>query len=200
MPSAVLKLLPTGAAAGERIDDASVDLDAFLRGVEARAYRIALLELRDSEEALDAVQEAMIRLAGRYARRPSAEWAPLFYRILKNRIRDGQRRRAVRAKVIAFFGAFAGGEGDDRDPVAQLAAPLTDDPAEATARDDAMQALAEALRKLPDRQREAFMLRNFEGLDVAQTAAAMGCSEGSVKTHHSRAAQRLRALLGDHWP
>jgi RNA polymerase sigma-70 factor (ECF subfamily) len=198
MPSAVLKLLPTGAAADERIDDAAVDLDAFLRGVEARAYRIALLELRDSEEALDAVQEAMIRLVRRYARRPAAEWAPLFYRILRNRIRDGQRRRAVRAKVIAFFGSF-GADGNESDPVAQMPAPLADDPAEATARNDAMHALAKALGTLPARQREAFVLRNFEGLNVAQTAAAMRCSEGSVKTHHSRAAQRLRELLGDHW-
>jgi RNA polymerase sigma-70 factor (ECF subfamily) len=196
MQSAVLKLLPTDAAAGERIADPTVELDVFLREVEARAYRIAVLELRDAEEALDAVQEAMIRLVRRYARRPAEEWRPLFYRILKNRIRDGQRRRAVRSRIIAFFGK---GDGSDYDPIAEMPASAADDPAEATARDDAMQALAEALRTLPDRQREAFMLRNFEGLDVAQTAAAMGCSEGSVKTHHSRAAKRLREALGDHW-
>jgi RNA polymerase sigma-70 factor (ECF subfamily) len=196
MQSAVLTLLPTDAAAEDPAADPAIELEAFLREVEARAYRIATLELRDADEALDAVQEAMIRLVTRYAHRPSAEWRPLFYRILKNRIRDGQRRRAVRGRIISYFGPR---DATDFDPIAEAPAPAADDPLEATARGDAMQALGEALRVLPDRQREAFMFRNFEGLDVAQTAAAMGCSEGSVKTHYSRAAKRLRALLGDHW-
>jgi RNA polymerase sigma-70 factor (ECF subfamily) len=194
MESAALKLLSADAAQDPALDPA-LELEAFLREVEARAYRIAVLELRDADEALDAVQEAMIRLAGRYARRPSAEWRPLFYRILKNRIRDGQRRRAVRNRIIGFFGA----QVPELDPILTAPAPESDDPLETVARGDAMQALAEALHKLPARQREAFMFRNFEGLDVAQTAAAMGCSEGSVKTHYSRAAKRLRELLGDHW-
>jgi RNA polymerase sigma-70 factor (ECF subfamily) len=125
----------------------------------------------------------------------------LFYRILQNRIRDSQRRRAVRRRVLAFFG---GGDDEQIDPISAAAAPAQSDPADQVASADAMQALAAALGTLPARQREAFMLRNFEGLDVAETAAAMGCSSGSVKTHYSRAVHRLRELMMEHggaqWP
>lgn len=171
-------------------------IEAFLRDVEARAYRIALAQIRDRHEALDVVQDAMIRLVRRYASRPSVEWPPLFYRILQNRIRDVQRRRAVRARVLSFFGGTA--SDDDHDPIAEAPAPRAEDPLEQVTADDAMQALEWALAELPARQREAFVLRNFEGLDVAQTAAAMGCTEGSVKTHYSRAVHRLREALAEH--
>ena len=171
-------------------------IEAFLRGVEARAYRIALVQIRDRHEALDIVQDAMIRLVQRYASRPSEEWPPLFYRILQNRIRDVQRRRAVRTRVLSFFGGTASEE--DHDPIAEAHAPRGENPLEQVTADDAMRALERALNDLPARQREAFMLRNFEGLDVAQTAAAMGCTEGSVKTHYSRAVHRLREVLAEH--
>ncbi len=96
---------------------------------------------------------------------------------------------------MSFFG---GQEGEEYDPVALAPGPSSENPAEALARSDAMDALEQGLRDLPRRQREAFMLRNFEGLDVAETAAAMGCSDGSVKTHYSRAVHRLRDMLGEH--
>jgi len=171
-------------------------IEAFLREVEARAYRIALMQIRDRHEALDIVQDAMIRLVQRYANRPSEEWAPLFYRILQNRIRDVQRRRAVRSRFVSFFGGTASEE--EHDPLAEAPAPHGDNPLEQVTADDAMRALEQALAKLPARQREAFMLRNFEGLDVAATATAMGCTEGSVKTHYSRAVHRLREVLAEH--
>jgi RNA polymerase sigma-70 factor (ECF subfamily) len=167
-----------------------------LRDVEARAYRIALVQIRDRDEALDIVQDAMIRLVRRYADRPSEEWAPLFYRILQNRIRDMQRRRAVRSRVISFFGGTA--SDDERDPIVEAPAPQAESPLEQVTAGDAMQALERALGELPARQREAFVLRNFEGLDVAETAAAMGCTDGSVKTHYSRAVHRLREVLAEH--
>jgi RNA polymerase sigma-70 factor (ECF subfamily) len=176
--------------------DSGAPIEAFLREVEARAYRIALVNIRDRDEALDIVQDAMIRLVGRYANRPSAEWPPLFYRILQNRIRDVQRRRTVRSRVISFFGGTASEE--EHDPIAEAPAPRADNPLERVTAGDAMQALEQALAALPVRQREAFTLRNFEGLDVAQTAVAMGCTEGSVKTHYSRAVHRLREELADH--
>jgi RNA polymerase sigma-70 factor (ECF subfamily) len=138
----------------------------------------------------------MIRLVRRYSGRSSEQWPPLFYRILKNRIRDWRRRRVVRGRVLSFFGGF---EGETYDPVAAAAGPPSENPLDRVAAGDAMQALEQALTSLPARQREAFMLRNFEGLDVAQTALAMGCSQGSVKTHYSRAVHRLRELLGEHW-
>lgn len=171
-------------------------LEAFLRDVEVRAYRIALLHVRDRGEALDIVQDAMIRLVRRYAHRPSAEWPPLFYRILQNRIRDFQRRRLVRSRVLSFFGGTATEE--EHDPLVDAPAPRADDPLERASADAAMRALEGALAELPARQREAFVLRNFEGLDVAETAVAMSCTEGSVKTHYSRAVHRLRAVLAEH--
>jgi RNA polymerase sigma-70 factor (ECF subfamily) len=176
--------------------DSGAAIEAFLREVESRAYRIAQLHIRDRDEAFDIVQDAMIRLVRRYARRPSEEWRPLFYRILQNRIRDVQRRRIVRSRVLTFFGGQAA--EDEHDPLLAAPAPSSDGPLERLASSDAMQALELALLKLPDRQREAFVLRNFEGLDVLQTAEAMNCSEGSVKTHYSRAVHRLRELLEDH--
>jgi RNA polymerase sigma-70 factor (ECF subfamily) len=176
--------------------DSGAQIEAFLREVEARAYRIALVNVRDRGEALDIVQDAMIRLVRRYADRPSAEWPPLFYRILQNRIRDIQRRRAVRSRFLSFFGGTA--SDDEFDPVAEAPAPSADNPLERVTAGDAMQAIEKALLTLPARQREAFTLRNFEGLDVAQTAVAMGCTEGSVKTHYSRAIYRLREMLAEH--
>jgi RNA polymerase sigma-70 factor (ECF subfamily) len=171
-------------------------MEAFLREVEGRAYRIALVQIRDRDEALDIVQDAMIRLVRRYAGRPCEEWPPLFYRILQNRIRDVQRRRAVPARVMSFFGGTA--SDDEHDPLAEAPGPKSEDPLAQLTADDAMGALERALEELPERQREAFVLRNFEGLDVAQTALAMSCTEGSVKTHYSRAVHRLRAMLAEH--
>jgi RNA polymerase sigma-70 factor (ECF subfamily) len=171
-------------------------IEAFLRDVEARAYRIAVLQIRDRGEALDIVQDAMIRLVRRYANRPSEEWQPLFYRILQNRIRDIQRRRAVRSRVLTFFGGT--GSDDEHDPLVEAPAPRAEDPLAQVAAGDTMQAVERALGELPARQREAFVLRNCEGLDVAETALAMGCTEGSVKTHYSRAVHRLREMLAEH--
>ena len=194
-----LSITHDGYAKGLRGEDtleSRVAIEAFLREVETRAFRIALMNVRDRDEALDIVQDSMIRLVRRYSRRPSEEWRPLFYRILQNRIRDSQRRRTVRRRVLSFFG---GTEGEDEpDPLLAAPAPSGENPLEQLVAHDAMQALEQALLMLPARQREAFTLRNFEGLDVAQTAAAMSCTEGSVKTHYSRAVHRLRKLLGEH--
>ncbi len=172
-------------------------LDGFLRSIEGRAYRITMMTVRDADEALDIVQEAMIKLVRRYGKRPSSEWPPLFYRILQNRTRDWHRRQNVRRKVINFFGRD---EATNEEVIANAPGPVSDDPLGQLERDAAMASLETALGELPDRQREAFVLRNLEGMDVKQTAVAMGCSDGSVKTHYSRAIQRLRERLGDHWP
>ena len=174
----------------------AAEIEAFLREVQVRAYRIALVHVRDRGDALDIVQDAMIRLVRGYASRPRAEWAPLFYRILQNRIRDIQRRRMVRSRIVSFFGGTA--SEDEQDPLVTAPGPRADDPFEQVSADAAMRALEAALGTLPARQREAFVLRNFEGLDVAETAVAMSCTEGSVKTHYSRAVHRLRAVLAEH--
>jgi RNA polymerase sigma-70 factor, ECF subfamily len=172
-------------------------LNQFLASVEIKAFKIAQASLRHEDDALDAVQDAMMQLARAYADRTVEEWKPLFYRILENRIRDMQRRRTVRGRVMAWL-PFRRDEDDEEmsDPIAQ--APSSEPPPVAQLEmDEAMGALEQALQGLPPRQRQAFLLRNLEGLDVAQTAAAMGCSEGSVKTHYFRAVQALRTRLGE---
>ena len=173
-------------------------LNQFLAGVERRALRFAEIAVRDRDEALDLVQDAMIKLARNYAGRPEEEWTPLFYRILQNGIRDWHRRQMVRNRVMVWFGRSPAPD-DDYDPVAQAPDPMGRTPDEHIEARQAMQTLEDAVAELPARQREAFMLRTFEGLDVAGTAVAMGCSAGSVKTHYSRAVHTLREVLGEHW-
>jgi len=180
------------------LDDARelpATLDAFLAQVERRAFRMAELQLRQREDAMDAVQDAMLRLVKHYRDKPAAEWAPLFWGILRRRIVDLQRRRKVRSIVVGWFGGGRDGDGDDMplwEPADQGPGPLD------RLHDSRSYAdLAAAVGRLPQRQREAFMLRMLEGLDVAETAQAMGCSEGSVKTHLSRAMHHLRDQLED---
>jgi RNA polymerase sigma-70 factor (ECF subfamily) len=164
-------------------------LDAFLAGVERRAFRVAELALGQREDALDAVQEAMIRLL-RYRARPAAEWSPLFWGILRRQLADRHRRNSVKRRVLGWLGSDEDG-GDLLDAVAD---PLAD-PARQHVEDAAWSALSIAVRGLPRRQRECFLLRELQGLSVAETAQAMGCSEGSVKTHLSRALSALRSGL-----
>lgn len=171
-------------------------LNQFLAGVELKAFKIAQAALRHEDDALDAVQDAMLQLARAYAHRPAEEWKPLFYRILENRIRDMQRRRTVRGRIMAWLPARGEDDDEDFDPVAQ-APSLEPQPLRRLELDEAVGALEQALGRLPARQRQAFLLRTLEGLDVAATAQAMGCSEGSVKTHYFRALQALRAQLGE---
>jgi RNA polymerase sigma-70 factor (ECF subfamily) len=173
-------------------------LNRFLAEVERRALRIAEISIRDRDEALDLVQDAMIKLARNYAERPEGEWAPLFYRILQNGVRDWHRRQKVRNRVMVWFGR-GGTDDDDYDMTANAPDPAGRSPDIELQTHEAMQRLEVSVGELPNRQREAFMLRTFEGLDVAGTAVAMGCSEGSVKTHYSRAVHSLRDKLGDHW-
>src|ERR1700678_1016806 len=179
--------------------DQTRELDKFLAEVERRAFRMAQIALRDPDDALDVVQDAMLKLTRNYASKPSTEWRPLFYRILENGIRDLQRRRTVRKRVMTWLpGVKEDPDNEAQDPldnVADAAPPIP----EILMQDQAMKQLEESLRALPARQREAFMLRNFEGMDVAETAAAMACSEGSVKTHYSRAVHALREKLGEVW-
>ncbi len=181
---------------GTRALQQEQQLNRFLAEVERRALRIAEIAVRDRDEALDLVQDAMIKLARKYGDRSSKEWAPLFYRILQNGVRDWHRRRAVRSRVMVWFGR--GTEDDEYDPVAAAPDPAGRTPDEELVNREAMASLEMAVRALPPRQREAFMLRTFEGLDVAGTAVAMGCSEGSVKTHYSRAIHSLREALGEY--
>ncbi|HLI18600.1 MAG TPA: RNA polymerase sigma factor [Rhodanobacteraceae bacterium] len=168
-------------------------IEAFLASVERRAWRVAEIALRDPDEALDAVQDAMMRLVKHYSGKPAEEWPPLFWGILRRRITDLQRRRTVRNRILVWTGHAV--TEDDEELPAWEAPDLGPDPARALASRQAHAAMSKAIRALPRRQQEAFMLRVLEGLDVADTAKAMGCSAGSVKTHLSRAMDALRANL-----
>lgn len=172
-------------------------LDAFLASVERRAFRMAEVATRDRDEALDIVQDAMLQLSRRYAARPAQEWPALFYRIVENRIRDWQRRQTVKNRL--FFWRAPARTEEDEDPVALVAEPGAG-PQEEVQRAEQMRRLEQALRSLPARQREAFELRLWEGLSVEDTARAMGCSDGSVKTHLHRALAALRQELEGVWP
>jgi RNA polymerase sigma-70 factor, ECF subfamily len=189
----------SSTATEEKALQNSRQLDQFLSEIERRAFRMAQVALRDPDDALDAVQDAMLKLCKSYGTRPSEEWRPLFFRILQNGIRDVQRRRTVRRRLMSWLpGAKEDPDGEAQNPLDQVADPGPTS-TDRLMQDEAMKKLETALAELPGRQREAFMLRNFEGLDVAQTATAMGCSEGSVKTHYSRAVHTLRGQLGEVW-
>lgn len=169
-------------------------LNRFLASVEKRAFRMAQFAVKDVDEALDIVQEAMLALARRYAGRPEAEWKPLFYRILHSKITDWHRRRQVRNRWFVWLKP-QGDDDEGGDPMAQFPDGVGAEPDHRVELEMSTQRLLQAVDALPPRQQQAFLLRAWEGFDVAATAKAMGCSEGSVKTHYSRAVHRLRCAL-----
>ncbi|MBT2747832.1 RNA polymerase sigma factor [Lysobacter sp. ISL-42] len=175
---------PEAAAPAARLP---ATIEEFLAGLGTRAFRFAELGLRHREDALDAVQDAMMKMLG-YRERPASEWTPLFWSILRSRIVDIQRRRTFRLRWL-----MPAPRDDDDAPM-----DWADDGPDPQRTHDGREAygkLADALGKLPRRQREAFSLRILEELDVATTARAMGCSEGAVKTHLSRAREALQRQL-----
>jgi RNA polymerase sigma-70 factor (ECF subfamily) len=176
------------------------ELSDFLASVEKRAFKQAVYAVRDDEAALDIVQDSMMKLAESYSERPATEFPMLFQRILQNNIRDWYRRQKVRNTWTSVFSSFGSkDEDDDFDILESIKAENTGSipvsPADQLEQSQVLAAIEEAIQRLPGRQREAFMLRYWEELDVAETAAAMGCSEGSVKTHCSRAVDSLSKLL-----
>lgn len=178
------------------------ELDAFLADVERRAYKTAWFAVHNEENALDIVQDAMLKLAENYGDRPAEELPALFQRILQNTIRDFYRRSKVRSVWTTLFSALGGDSADsdenDLDRIERLRDPNSEQqeqPDAALEQRRTLELMEDELAKLPARQREAFLLRYWEGLDTAETAAAMGCSQGSVKTHCSRATQALAAAL-----
>ncbi len=167
-------------------------LDLFMRGVERRALRMAEFATGNRDEALDLVQDAMLAFVRNYGTRAGAEWPPLFWRVLDSRLNDWHRRQRVRGRWW-----FRPGEasGEELDLIAAAPDAREPGPFARMADGEASAALEAALRELPHRQRQAFLLRTWEGLDVADAALAMRCSEGSVKTHLSRALAALRRAL-----
>lgn len=175
-------------------DDNHQRLNRFLADVERRALVMAELSTQNREEALDLVQDAMLAFVRRYAHKGEQEWPPLFYRILQNKVRDWGRRTQIRRRWRVWLHS-----DDDTveapDPLQSLPDPAGDLPEDLVDNQAAVQEVLRAMQDLPMRQRQAVLLRIWEGFDVAETAAAMGCSTGSVKTHLSRGLGRLRERL-----
>jgi len=176
------------------------ELSTFLAGVEKRAFKQAMFAVRDQEAALDIVQDAMLRLAEKYSHLPVSELPLLFHRIVQNAIRDWFRRQKVRSLWTTLLSSLSGGrEDDDQDPLETLevsdGSNRYETPAAHLEQAQVIEIIEQEISRLPARQREAFILRYWEELDVAETARAMNCSEGSVKTHCSRAAHALAEAL-----
>lgn len=165
---------------------------------------MAMIATNSHEDALDIVQDAMLRLARRYSARDPEQWGPLFHRIVQSVIRDWYRRSTVRNRFRHFFGQKGQREHEhdsreDEDPIETRIATQQPEPDAQMVQQQAIKQLDAALHNLPLRQQQAFLLRQWEGLSVRDAAKAMGCGEGSVKTHLSRAVKTLREQLQDHW-
>lgn len=174
-------------------------LDSFLREVERRALRMAEFSTGNREDALELVQDSMLAFVRHYAEKPRGEWTPLFYRVLDSRILDFHRRQKVRSRWLSWLPVGTGNNDDEAiDTLAMVPDEAEPGPLRRLADGEVGGALDAALKALPLRQRQCFLLRVWEGLDVAATALAMQCSEGSVKTHLSRALSALRLRLEAH--
>ncbi len=170
---------------------------------ERRAYKKVLFAVRDEHVALDIVQDSMMKLVENYAAKPIEELPLLFQRILQNTTHDYYRRQKTRSLWTTLFSSFTSkdqeNESEDYDLLETL--PIrkesnsSSDPYEQLEQVQLIDYIEKAITTLPARQREAFLLRYWEEMDVAETAAVMGCSEGSVKTHCSRATHTLAAIL-----
>lgn len=174
------------------------ELSDFLEDVERRAFKQTAYAVRDDHAALDIVQDAMMKLAEKYGDKPAEELPMLFQRILQNTMRDFWRRQKVRNLWTTLLSSFGGSSdgSDERDPLDTIdVEDDSDEPSTKLARSQTIVLIERALEKLPARQREAFVLRYWEDMDVAETASIMGCSDGSVKTHCSRAVRALAAEL-----
>lgn len=171
-------------------------MELFLADIQGRAFRIAYFATGNRDEALDIVQDAMIKLVQKYSTHDKATWKPLFYSILESRILDWHRRQQVRNRFRTWLHWDA--EDETEDALEQQAAENNSFPDVQLQDAQFMQSLEVALQTLPLRQQQVFLLRIWEGLDIAQTAIAMQCSESSVKTHYARALEKLRESLKDH--
>ena len=175
-------------------------LEEFLKFIERRAFHMARISTNNVDDAHDIVQDTMYKLVEKYADKAPADWKPLFYTILRSKTTDYYRRNAIRDKVFPWRKPNSNESDDYLESLINLSTSAgTDDPDSMLVRSERLQQLTSAIKQLPLRQQQTFMFRAWEGLSTLQTATAMGCTEGSVKTHYSRAMKRLRALLGDYY-
>ena len=199
--------MTSASSSTQELDTSLNELDDFLASVQRRAYRMALLATRQPADAMDIVQDAMMKLAQKYSTRPPLEWSPLFQRILQNRIMDWHRQQAKNRRWLRFLQSDwqADDQAAEQESVNESMDQLFDqmmqqplqDPARLLAKSQSLDTVLVAVENLSLRQQQAFLLRAWEGFDVTTTASTMGCSEGSVKAHYFRAVHHLRDALGD---
>ncbi|AEJ00296.1 RNA polymerase, sigma-24 subunit, ECF subfamily [Nitrosomonas sp. Is79A3] len=179
------------------------ELSDFLAETERRAYKQAMFAVHDEHVALDIVQDSMMKLALKYASKPIEELPLLFQRILQNTIRDYYRRQKIRSLWTTLFSAFTPNDQsknqEDFDILETLQikpeSNFAEEPDTQLERVQLIGLIENAMEILPARQREAFILRYWEEMSLAETAVIMKCSEGSVKTHCSRAVHTLATIL-----
>ena len=174
-------------------------MDAFLAGMEKRAYRMAYIALADRDEALDAVQDTMMKMFLKYSDKPNADWRPLFYKILSNRITDTHRSNTLRKRLQVWFKRDKTDDDSSADAIDLIASRTGEQPQNQLQSATSMSVLERSINSLPTRQQQAFLFRHWEGLNTQETAEAMGCSTGSVKTHLSRALDTLKTSLQPHY-
>lgn len=170
-------------------------MQTFLAEIEHRAFRMAQIATGNRDDALDIVQDTMMKLVQKYSAHDKSSWKPLFYSILESRIMDWHRRQKVRNRFRSWLYHH---EGETEDPIEQQPTEVGDFPDFQLQDSQFMQDLEVTLQSLPVRQQQVFLLRLWEGLDIKETALAMGCSESSVKTHYARALQKIREALKEH--
>jgi RNA polymerase sigma-70 factor (ECF subfamily) len=186
------------AVANDETKLAYQSLEEFLKHIERRAFNMARLGTSDRDVAMDIVQDSMYKLVEKYSAKPPAEWKPLFYQILNRKLTDYYRRKAVRDKIFVWTKAQSEDEQSLSEVADRTPGRPSETPDEMMMRGQRIARLSESVQRLPHRQRQAFMLRCWEGLSTIETAHVMSCSEGSVKTHYSRAMHRLRDMLEDY--
>ena len=195
-PSLIFRQTSNNECNEANILDNRQALNRFLAGIEKRAFRMAELATNDQDHAMDIVQDAMLSLVKNYRHKSENDWGPLFHRILQSKIRDWYRRSRTRNSVFSWLRS-AGDDSDEDsyDPIQQAADIVSLKPDSNAGNEQLMNVALDAIRQLPLRQQQAFLLRAWEGYDVRETAKAMKCSQGSVKTHYSRATKALKRSL-----
>lgn len=174
-------------------------MDTFLANIERRAFHMARLATGNRDDALDIVQDTMYKLVEKYSAKQADEWRPLFYRILNSKITDYYRRNAVKNRIISLASWGMNSDDNGADLIDRAEGRHSETPDQMFVREQQIEKLTGAIKNLPRRQREAFMLRCWDGMSTAITAETMGCTEGSVKTHFSRAMHSLRHSLEGYW-
>ena len=175
-------------------------MEEFLKSVEKKAFKMIQIATGQTDDSLDLLQDCMMAFVRKYSDKSKSEWKPLFYRVVQNRIRDWDRHERLKRLFFISNQRRETGPDGENDPIESIEDHRAVDSLTALKAARAMEKLNDVIKQLPARQQQVFLLRSWEGLNTKETARAMGCTEGSVKTHYSRAVIKLRQELEGTWP